>query len=91
MMLYEAARAYDNGQDVSVLGAMAKLYASEVSHDVCDDAVQILAGRGYVKPNIVERCYRDQRITEIYEGTSEIQRMVLARAVKKEVLLNAER
>jgi len=83
MMLYEAARAYDRGEDVSALGAMAKLYASEVSHKVCDDAVQILAGRGYVKPNAVERCYRDQRITEIYEGTSEIQRLVIARAIKK--------
>ena len=87
MMLYEAAKAYDNGQDVSVLGAMAKLFASEASHDICDDAVQILAGRGYVKPNVVERCYRDQRITEIYEGTSEIQRVVLARAVKKDALI----
>ena len=84
MMLYEAAKAYDKGQDVSILGAMAKLFASEASHDICDDAVQILAGRGYVKPHAVERCYRDQRITEIYEGTSEIQRVVLARAIKKE-------
>jgi len=83
MMLYEAARAYDRGEDVGALGAMAKLYASEVSHKVCDDAVQVLAGRGYVKPNVVERCYRDQRITEIYEGTSEIQRLVIARTIKK--------
>ena len=82
MMLYEAARAYDAGEDVRNLGAMAKLYASEVSHSVCDDAMQILGGRGYVKPNVVERCYRDQRITEIYEGTSEIQRVVIARAIK---------
>lgn len=83
MMLYEAARAYDRGQDVSTLGGMAKLFASEVSHKVCDDAVQVLSGRGYVKPNVAERCYRDQRITEIYEGTSEIQRVVIARAIKR--------
>ena len=83
MMLYEAAAAYDRGEDVSSLGAMAKLYASEVSHKICDDAVQILGGRGYVKPNSVERCYRDQRITEIYEGTSEIQRLVIARAIQR--------
>jgi len=83
MMMYEAARAYDAKQDVSVLGAMAKLLASEVSHKVVDDAVQIFGGRGYVKPNLVERAYRDQRITEIYEGTSEIQRVVLVRAIKK--------
>jgi alkylation response protein AidB-like acyl-CoA dehydrogenase len=83
MMLYEAARAYDAGADVRSLGAMAKLLTSEVAHTVCDDAMQILAGRGYVKPNVVERCYRDQRITEIYEGTSEIQRVVIARAIKQ--------
>ncbi|WP_258128133.1 acyl-CoA dehydrogenase family protein [Achromobacter anxifer] len=83
MMTYEAARAYDAGQDIGTLGAMAKLLASETSHSVVDDAMQILAGRGYVKPSAVERCYRDQRITEIYEGTSEIQRVVLARAIKK--------
>ncbi|MGH8864213.1 MAG: acyl-CoA dehydrogenase family protein [Burkholderiales bacterium] len=82
MMVYEVAKAYDRGDDVSTLGTMAKLFASEASHTVCDNALQILAGRGYVKPNDVERCYRDQRITEIYEGTSEIQRVVLARAIK---------
>jgi len=84
MMLYEAARAYDAGNDIGTLGAMAKLYASEVSHAVCDAAMQVLGGRGYVKPSVVERCYRDQRITEIYEGTSEIQRVVIARAVKRD-------
>ena len=89
MMLYETARAYDNGQDISTLGAMAKLFASEASHTVCDDAMQILGGRGYVKPNAVERCYRDQRITEIYEGTSEIQRVVIARAIKREAQAGA--
>ncbi|ARP77703.1 acyl-CoA dehydrogenase family protein [Bordetella genomosp. 6] len=85
LMTYEAARAYDRNGDMGVLGIMAKLFASEVSHDVVDDALQILGGRGYVKPSAVERCYRDQRIVEIYEGTSEIQRVVLARAIKKEV------
>jgi len=85
MMAYEAAKAYDQGKDVSTLGAMAKLFASEASHKICDDALQILGGRGYVKPSAVERCYRDQRITEIYEGTSEIQRLVIARAVKRAV------
>ena len=84
MMLYQAASAYDRGEDIATLGSMAKLYASEVSHKVCDDALQILGGRGYVKPHPVERCYRDQRITEIYEGTSEIQRLVIARAIKRQ-------
>jgi alkylation response protein AidB-like acyl-CoA dehydrogenase len=84
MMLYEAAKAYDAGRDIATLGAMAKLYASEVAHRVADAAVQIWGGLGYCKPTLVERLYRDQRILEIYEGTSEIQRLVLARAVRKE-------
>lgn len=85
MMLYEAARAYDAGRDVAVLGAMAKLNASEVAHRATDAAVQIWGGLGYCKPSLVERLYRDQRILEIYEGSSEIQRLVLARAVRREV------
>jgi alkylation response protein AidB-like acyl-CoA dehydrogenase len=84
MMLYEAAKAYDAGRDIATLGAMAKLYASEVAHRATDAAVQIWGGLGYCKPTLVERLYRDQRILEIYEGTSEIQRLVLARAVRKE-------
>lgn len=83
MMLFEAARAYDAGADIAVLGAMAKLHASEVSHRVVDTAVQVHGGLGYVKPSLVERAYRDQRITEIYEGTSEIQRLVIARAIQR--------
>jgi alkylation response protein AidB-like acyl-CoA dehydrogenase len=84
MMLYEAAKAYDAGRDIAVLGAMAKLYTSEVAHRAADAAVQIWGGLGYCRPTLVERLYRDQRILEIYEGTSEIQRLVLARAVRKE-------
>ena len=84
MMLYEAAKAYDAGHDVATSGAMAKLYASEVAHRATDAAVQIWGGLGYCKPTVVERLYRDQRILEIYEGSSEIQRLVLARAVRKE-------
>ena len=84
MVLYEAARVYDRGGDVSSLGAMAKLFCSEVAHRAADNAVQIWGGMGYCKPTVVERLYRDQRILEIYEGSSEIQRLVLARAVRKE-------
>jgi alkylation response protein AidB-like acyl-CoA dehydrogenase len=84
MMLYEAAKAYDEGRDVANLGAMAKLFASEVAHRAADGAVQVWGGLGYCKPTVAERLYRDQRILEIYEGTSEIQRLVLARAVRKE-------
>ena len=84
MMLYEAARAYDAGEDVSNLGAMAKLFTSEVAHRAADNAVQIWGGMGYCKPTVVERLYRDQRILEIYEGSSEIQRLVLSRAIRLE-------
>ncbi len=64
--------------------AMLKCYAAEMSHRVCHAAVQIHGGYGYIKENKVERLYRDQRITEIYEGTSEIQRLVIGRAVLSE-------
>ena len=84
MMLYEAARAYDRGDDVSNLGAMAKLFTSEVAHRAADNAVQIWGGLGYCKPTVAERLYRDQRILEIYEGSSEIQRLVLSRSIRKE-------
>ena len=64
--------------------AMLKCYAAEMSHRVCHAALQIHGGYGYIKENKVERLYRDQRITEIYEGTSEIQRLVIGRAVLSE-------
>jgi alkylation response protein AidB-like acyl-CoA dehydrogenase len=91
MITTEAARAYDAGQDVAVLGAMAKLYASEAAHDAVDVAVQVFGGDGYCKPCPAERLYRDQRILEIYEGTSEIQRLVLGRQIKAEQLALAEK
>ena len=84
MLMYAAAAAYQAGQDVSVIAAQAKLFCSEVAHDTVNLGVQIFGGAGYVKPNLVERLYRDQRATEIYEGTSEIQRLVIARAIKAE-------
>lgn len=89
MMLYQAAQAYDAGEDVANLGAMAKLFTSEVAHRAADAAVQIWGGFGYCKPNVAERLYRDQRILEIYEGTSEIQRLVLGRAIKQEVMASS--
>lgn len=84
MLTFEAARGYDRGEQVSVLGAMAKLYASEAAHHSVDVAMQIYGGAGYCKPCPAERLYRDQRILEIYEGTSEIQRLVLGRNIKAE-------
>lgn len=82
MMVYEAARQFDAGQDIANLGAMTKLFATEVAHQAVDLGVQVFGGRGYVRPTPVERFYRDQRATEIYEGTSEIQRLVLMRAIQ---------
>jgi alkylation response protein AidB-like acyl-CoA dehydrogenase len=84
LLTFTAAATYDRGGDISNLGAMAKLYASEVSHRAVDIAVQVFGGDGYCKPNVAERLYRDQRILQIYEGTSEIQRLVLGRAIAKE-------
>jgi alkylation response protein AidB-like acyl-CoA dehydrogenase len=84
MMTYAAAAAYDAGADITVPGAQAKLFCSEMAHEAVDVGVQVFGGAGFVKPNLVERLYRDQRATEIYEGTSEIQRLVIARAIKAE-------
>lgn len=81
MLTYEAAAAYDRGESVSLAGAKAKLYSSEVAHRAVDLAVQVYGGEGYCKPCPAERLYRDQRILEIYEGASEIQRLVLGRAI----------
>jgi alkylation response protein AidB-like acyl-CoA dehydrogenase len=85
LLTFTAAARYDRGQDVTTLGAMAKLHASEVAHRAVDLAVQIFGGAGFCKPNRAERLYRDQRILEIYEGTSEIQRLVLGRAIASEM------
>lgn len=81
LMVYRAASLYDEGLPYGTESAMAKLHASEVAGRNVDKAVQIHGGIGYFKPTPVERMYRDQRVTEIYEGTSEIQRMVISRAV----------
>ncbi len=84
LMTYKAAWLKDKGERVTKLSAMAKMYASEVAHFVCHQAVQICGGYGFIKEYPVEKFYRDQRITEIYEGTNEIQRIVISRQVLKE-------
>jgi len=80
LLVYQAAAKIGTGerQRYSKYAAMAKLYASEASHRVTHKAIQIFGGYGYTKDYPVERFYRDARITEIYEGTSEIQRLVIA-------------
>ncbi len=78
MLTYRAAAAKDQGERATVEAAMAKLYASEAAHRAADHAMQILASAGYRRGSTVERLFRDVRATEIYQGTSEVQRMVIA-------------
>ncbi|PIK50537.1 putative short-chain specific acyl-CoA dehydrogenase, mitochondrial-like isoform X2, partial [Apostichopus japonicus] len=84
LLTYRAAKLKDAGRPFTKEVAMAKVYASEAATFVSHQAIQILGGMGYVKDMPVERFYRDARITEIYEGTSEIQRLVIAGCVLKE-------
>ncbi|MGA0275663.1 MAG: acyl-CoA dehydrogenase family protein [Dehalococcoidia bacterium] len=81
LLTYRAASLYDNGLPHGKEAAMAKVYASEAAGRIASKALQIHGGVGYFKPSAVERIYRDQRVTEIYEGTSEIQRLVISRAI----------
>lgn len=81
LMVYRAALLKDMGKPFSKEAAMAKLMASETASRVADMAVQIHGGYGYSKSYPVERYYRDARITRIYEGTSEVHRMVIARSL----------
>src|SRR5918998_587172 len=84
LLVYEAAWMKDHGERIAESGARAKLYSSQVANEVAYEAIQVLGGRGYMKDHPVERYYRDARVTEIYEGTSEIQRLVIARAILEE-------
>jgi alkylation response protein AidB-like acyl-CoA dehydrogenase len=79
LLVYRAAWLKDQGRPYGTEAAMAKLFASEVARDVTNDAVQVHGGYGYVAEFRVERYLRDAKLTEIGEGTSEIQRLVIAR------------
>jgi alkylation response protein AidB-like acyl-CoA dehydrogenase len=81
MLCLKAAFDKDTGLDYDISSSMAKYYASKVAMKVAAEAVQVHGGNGYVKEYHVERMYRDAKITEIYEGTSEIQQVVISRAV----------
>ncbi|MFL0682367.1 MAG: acyl-CoA dehydrogenase [Algoriphagus aquaeductus] len=83
LLVYKAAWLKDQGEDYAHASAMAKLYASEVAMNVTVEAVQVHGGYGYVKEYHVERLMRDAKITQIYEGTSEIQRIVISRGILK--------
>jgi alkylation response protein AidB-like acyl-CoA dehydrogenase len=81
LMVYDAASRADRGERITDRAAMAKLFATEMLGRAADAAVQIHGGMGYMRELWIERAYRDARITRIYEGTSEIQRMVIAGAL----------
>ncbi len=83
LLVYRAARAKDNNERYSSFAAMAKLFASETAMEVTTKAVQLHGGYGYTREYPVERMMRDAKITEIYEGTSEVQKMVIARTLLK--------
>jgi alkylation response protein AidB-like acyl-CoA dehydrogenase len=86
LMTYEAAAAHDCGEDAKSLHArcsLAKLFASEAAGRVADRAVQIFGGRGYMRENVAERFLREVRVDRIWEGTSEIQRLIIARSLLK--------
>jgi alkylation response protein AidB-like acyl-CoA dehydrogenase len=86
-LLYKCGQLIDegaDGPDLTKISAMAKLYCTDVAMDVTTDAVQILGGYGYIQEYPVERMMRDAKITQIYEGTNQIQRLVIAREMLKE-------
>jgi alkylation response protein AidB-like acyl-CoA dehydrogenase len=86
-LLYKCGRLIDegaDGADLTKISAMAKLYCTDVAMEVTTDAVQILGGYGYIQEYPVERMMRDAKITQIYEGTNQIQRLVIAREMMKE-------
>lgn len=84
LQVYRAAWMKDQGRPYTLQSAQAKVYASEISSQVTHKAIQILGGYGYMREYQVERMYRDARVTELFEGTSEIQRLVIARQLLKE-------
>jgi acyl-CoA dehydrogenase len=86
LVTFEAAEAHDRGDDLKSLHArcsVAKLYASEMANRVADRALQIFGGRGYMRENCAERFFRELRVDRIWEGASEVQRLIIARALLK--------
>ena len=81
MLTWKAADARDRAPHATTEAAMAKLMASEAAHRAADRAMQILASEGYRKGSTIERLFRDIRAAEIYQGTSEVQRLLIARSI----------
>jgi alkylation response protein AidB-like acyl-CoA dehydrogenase len=84
LLMFRAGAAEETGKRVTKESAMAKLFASEMAVRVCDEALQIHGGYGFIKDYPVEKFYRDVKLCTIGEGTSEIQRLVIARQLLKE-------
>ena len=82
-LVYDAAFRMDQGEAADKEASMAKLFASEEGKWIVDKALQLHGGYGYIREYPIERMYRDIRVTSIYEGTSEVQKMVIARDVLK--------
>jgi alkylation response protein AidB-like acyl-CoA dehydrogenase len=85
LLMYRAAWMKDNGRKTTKESSMAKLFASEVSVKVCEEAIQVHGGYGYTKDYPPEKYWRDSKLCTIGEGTSEIQRIIIAREVLKQV------
>ncbi|MBT2570883.1 acyl-CoA dehydrogenase [Planococcus sp. ISL-110] len=83
LLVYNAADLYSRGKDCNKQASMAKLFASKAAMDVTIEAIQVFGGYGYTKDYPVERLFRDAKVTEIYEGTSEIQRIVISKQLIK--------
>ncbi len=83
-LVYRAAKLYDEGRQNTKLASMAKCFASDAAMKVTTDAVQVLGGYGYMKDFPAERMFRDAKLTQIFEGTNQIQRLVIAREILKE-------
>ncbi len=83
LMVWNAARLKDQGSPCLDQASMAKLFASEMAEKVCSDSIQVLGGYGYLADFPLERIYRDVRVCQIYEGTSEVQRLLIARSLEK--------
>jgi alkylation response protein AidB-like acyl-CoA dehydrogenase len=85
LLVHKAAWTKDQGLRHVEIGARAKLYASQVTNEIAYEALQVLGGQGYMKDHPIERYYRDARVTEIYEGTSEIQRLVISQGILQDL------
>ena len=84
LLMYRAAKKRDSGGKFTKEASMAKLYASQIAVECALDAIQVHGGYGYSKEYPVERFLRDAKVTQIYEGTSEVQKLVIAKAILSE-------